>query len=267
MDRSGRIVYLGTERNPKSCLGLHGLLEDGWQVVLTIAYVPEPSERTGLAARLERMQRRVLLLVERILLRTRKGTRLPFQDMAQSCREAGVRYLRTCDRTLRSVEESIRASRPDAIVSNGWMFRISGPIARSAEVGAVNCHSSHLPEYRGGNVTFAPLINAERRSGVTVHELIAEFDAGRILAQQRVELDASDGAESLNWKRAAITAGVLIEALEKLGDESVLSDNPPSPFYFRCTYQHYMRIRLTNLLRSWMGRPALRYEPNVRGKQ
>ena len=39
MERSNKIVYLCTENNPKSYLGLEEILKDGWNVVLVIAYV------------------------------------------------------------------------------------------------------------------------------------------------------------------------------------------------------------------------------------
>ncbi|MFP4057185.1 MAG: formyltransferase family protein [Candidatus Brocadiia bacterium] len=267
MDRSGTIVYLGTEGNAKSCLGLAHLLGDGWRVALVVAYVADAGRGGGASPR-KRLRRAagsalracpVFRLACRRLRQRRP--RLEFPRLEQTCVRHGVAYEPTEDTTLAACKQQIAELEPDVLLSNGWQFRVPPEIFSLARVAALNCHSSYLPEYRGGNVTFAPLINEETRSGVTVHEMVWRFDAGRILAQQRVPIEPGETPASLNAKRARATGQVLIRALQRAGHEHLYKPNPPSPFYPRCDYATYRRYRRANRLRKLLGLPIKRYEP------
>lgn len=272
MDRNGSVAYLGTEGNPKSCLGLEGILEDGWTVELVIAYEGSPLQPTrsrppgkgvkDLAATLIGLCPTAKRLIGRIM--RGRTVSLEFRSMHELCGEYSVPYVSTSDRSLQAVKERLADASPDVILSNGWMFRVTEDVFSLARVIALNCHSSYLPEYRGGNVTYAPLINEEEESGVTVHQLVTEFDAGPILAQRRVRIDPDETPRSLNAKRAQITADVIIDGLQIAGHEASYKLNPPSPFYFRCDRATYRRYRIINFLRKQVGLPIRRYEPKNR---
>ena len=57
-----------------------------------------------------------------------------------------------------------------------------GTIARQGMV--LNLHNSLLPRHRGMNPINWALRNGERKHGVTIHKVTAEFDEGDILAQR-----------------------------------------------------------------------------------
>ncbi len=261
MDRSGSIVYLGTEGNLKSCLGLEEILADGWNVVLVIAYQGPPLDlqvRPSPAQVARRFARKLVGLcppAKRLIrgLLGRHRVSIEFKHMDQLCSEHGVPYVSTSDRSLHTVAPEVEEAEPAVVLSNGWMFKIPEDIYSVARLIALNCHSSYLPEYRGGNVTYAPLINEEEESGVTVHQLVGKFDAGPILAQRRVRIEPRETPHSLNVKRAQITGELLIEALHAAGHEDIYKPNPPSPFYFRCNRATYMRYRLVNFVRKLLG--------------
>jgi methionyl-tRNA formyltransferase len=271
MDRNSSIVYLGTENNSKSCLGLEDILEDGWHVRLVIAYEPSTQEnrRRSFLGRIECSLAKVIRLcppIERLIRRILRRRRIPieFKSMKELSGLHNVPYEAISDRSLQTLKDRIAHISPDVILSNGWMFKVTEDIFSLARLIALNCHSSYLPEYRGGNVTYAPLINAENRSGVTVHQLVERFDAGPILAQRRVSIDPGEIPQSLNAKRAQITGQVIIEAFKIAGHEELYKPNPPSPFYFRCDYATYERYKLINFLRKLIGAPIKRYEPRER---
>ncbi|MDT8301043.1 MAG: formyltransferase family protein [Sedimentisphaerales bacterium] len=270
MERSKKIVYLCTENNAKSYLGLEEILKDEWNVVLVIAYVHTTQEmaRKSLCKRLWQTlvnpRRTCLRLYARLKNVLGKNKPLKLMSIAELCELHTVQYVQTTDNSLQTMKDCIAAVSPDVVLSNGWMFKITEDVFSLAGLIALNCHSSYLPEYRGGNVTYAPLINEERQSGVTVHRLVKQFDAGLILAQERVNIEPGDSPESLITKRAQITGSVLIRALETVGHEELYKENSPSPFYFRCTYKTYRRFKRINFLRKIIGLPIKRYEPKER---
>jgi hypothetical protein len=253
---------LCTEHNAKCCLGLQGLVVDGWNIGLVIAFVPDRNRRP--TRLLLGLVRKFLLLLEKYVFGGNNVKLIPFNSCGNICGTMGISYVSTSDSSLTSVTEDLRLFSPDVILSNGWSFKINSSVSELSNIVSLNCHSSYLPDYRGGNVTYAPLINCEEKSGVTVHELTEKFDSGRILAQCRVFIDRRETTASLNAKRAMVTPGILIEALHKVGDERLYKRNPPSPFYFRCSYERYMYLRLINLVREKFGYSCRKFDPKLR---
>lgn len=270
MEKDRTIVYLGTENNPKSCLALEDILENGWNIKLVIAYSPPKviQKQTSIFHRVKskltqfiRSNQFIYTIARKLL---KKPIKLEFKNMEVLCNLYSIQYNKTTDKTLQTLKNQIEDLSPDVILSNGWMFKITDDIFSLANIITLNCHSSYLPEYRGGNVTYAPLINEEKQSGVTVHQLVDKFDAGLILAQERVTIDHNETPDSLNTKRAQITGCVICKALEVAGNKELYKPNPPSPFYFRCGYKTYKRYKRVNYLRKLLGLDIKRYEPKQR---
>ena len=268
MDRDKSIIYICTEGNAKSCYGLHTLIEDGWNIKLVIAFNKKNSKKiTSLKEFLfafRRAKNYFLRMIELSLLSQHRTCLFPFDTIIKICQNNDIDHLETEDKTLFSCYSKIIDSHPSIILLNGWMFHMASEISSIAKIVTLNCHSSYLPEYRGGNVTYAPLINQEVQSGVTVHEVVEKFDAGRIIAQHRVSVELGESSLSLNAKRALITGGVLIEALERVGQEEHYLENPISPFYFRCNYETYVKMRFFNSIRRLIGLPMKSYKSKPR---
>lgn len=94
--------------------------------------------------------------------------------------------------------------------------------------GSLNLHSGKAPEYRGSAPAFWELYHGEDSVGVTVHEVTAELDAGRILFQESVPLDpapAGDPVAYIDRYRSEVLepAGVhlLARAVRALAREGV----------------------------------------------
>ena len=80
----------------------------------------------------------------------------------------------------------------------------------------LNMHPSLLPAYRGPVPVFWQLRNAEPHTGVTLHRLSDELDAGDVLAQ--VESSLSDGLDNdqINRQLGRTGAELLLRALPEL---------------------------------------------------
>jgi len=79
-----------------------------------------------------------------------------------------------------------------------------------------NLHPSMLPKYRGPNPFFWAIKNGEQRSGVTVHELTPNVDAGAIIKQDSIELDSDETQGSLRLKLAMLAAYEVVATLDKI---------------------------------------------------
>jgi methionyl-tRNA formyltransferase len=89
----------------------------------------------------------------------------------------------------------IRAVQPDLIISASFPYRIPPEIYALARLGAVNLHPSLLPAYRGPN-PLRSIYDGVPLAGATLHWMDEDFDTGRILCQQAIELP---DALSMGW--------------------------------------------------------------------
>jgi methionyl-tRNA formyltransferase len=66
-------------------------------------------------------------------------------------------------------------------------------------MGCITLHTGKAPEYRGAAPAFWELYNGETDIGVTVHEVTADLDAGRILAQESFPLDSAPAGDPMDY--------------------------------------------------------------------
>jgi methionyl-tRNA formyltransferase len=59
----------------------------------------------------------------------------------------------------------------------------------------LNVHPSLLPRWRGAAPVERAILAGDERTGVTIHETVAELDAGPVAAQESFDLDALDAGE------------------------------------------------------------------------
>ncbi len=80
----------------------------------------------------------------------------------------------------------------DLMFSVNWRYIIPAAVYERARLGAYVFHDSLLPEYRGFSPTVWAIINGEDHTGVTLFEMVEDFDAGQIIGQQRVPILPDD---------------------------------------------------------------------------
>lgn len=111
--------------------------------------------------------------------------------------------------------EIIARAAPELMVSAGYRFLLSEAILQLPRSGALNCHPSLLPRYAGSNPWFWILRNGERVSGVTIHRMTAEADAGDIVAQQAFTIRPEMNHQAL-YNESSIRSARLLQKV--LGD-------------------------------------------------
>jgi len=82
------------------------------------------------------------------------------------------------------------------VVGAGYM-RILSPVFLKRFPAVLNVHPSLLPEFRGLRAVERALEAGVDETGVTVHFMVEEVDAGLIVAQERVPVMAGDTRETL----------------------------------------------------------------------
>ncbi len=78
---------------------------------------------------------------------------------------------------------------------------------------SLNIHGSLLPTYRGAAPIQYALFDGLHHTGVTIMEMVYEMDAGPIILQDKVAIDADDNFETLSNKLSELSVTLLDEVL------------------------------------------------------
>lgn len=80
----------------------------------------------------------------------------------------------------------------------------------------INVHCSLLPHHRGGAPIQRAIINGDKKTGVTIMEMVKKMDAGRMYASSEIPILDSDNNSSLFEKLAIIGKNLLMENIEDI---------------------------------------------------
>jgi phosphoribosylglycinamide formyltransferase-1 len=112
--------------------------------------------------------------------------------------------------------EAIKAHKPDLVVLAGFMKIIDSHFIQSLDGKIINLHPSLLPSFPGINSIESAFNFPVKVTGCTVHWVIPEIDAGTIIDQKAVTIEADDTLESLSEKVHAAEHRLLPEVIRRL---------------------------------------------------
>lgn len=151
------------------------------------------------------------------------------QFVTGTCRDAGLPVFRM--RNVNSDEglDAVRNFGPDLLVSVSCPYRIRPPMLGLPRIGCLNLHSSVLPAYAGVGTYVHVLARGEPFTGVTVHEMVEEFDAGRIVMQRTVPINEPTSVFRLFQDLCEIGGVLLAESVEACLVAGEIEGRPQDP--------------------------------------
>lgn len=139
------------------------------------------------------------------------GENVWFHSVAQRAKEYGLEVHAPQRINDREWVELIRAARPDVLFSFYYRQIVSPEILELPRLGCYNLHGSLLPRFRGRSPTNWAILLGEKKTGVTLHEMVARADAGAIVGQREVDIGEDDDARTVLLKQVEATRGLLEE--------------------------------------------------------
>ncbi len=92
----------------------------------------------------------------------------------------------------------------------------------------LNCHDGQIPRFAGRNCPTWALLEGQTEHSVTWHEMVAEVDAGRIWAQERISIGPGETSLSLNLQCHAAAQRGFEQVLDHVEQKTPPGDAPPS---------------------------------------
>lgn len=159
---------------------------------------------------------------------------------------SGVSSNSVSDKSLSEFASRSERGGFDFLVSCGWGAKISGDALSIAQVAAVNCHSSYLPDYKGGSVYRYYWANCARKAGATVHFMTDKFDGGNIITQQEFSIKVSDKPTDILTRASEFTGPLLMEAMLLVAQGYQGSKQNDGRYFLRVSRGRLMAHRVVN---------------------
>jgi formyltetrahydrofolate-dependent phosphoribosylglycinamide formyltransferase len=119
--------------------------------------------------------------------------------------------------------EKLKAYKPDLIVLAGWMHIVSPVFLEAFPNRVINLHPALPNEFAGTNAIERAYEAAQkgeiRRSGIMVHYVIPEVDAGEVIIQAEVPILATDLLEDFAARMHATEHKLIVQAIALVGDK------------------------------------------------
>jgi phosphoribosylglycinamide formyltransferase 1 len=103
---------------------------------------------------------------------------------------------------------------PDLVVSAGFMRILSAECVTKFKI--VNSHPALLPQFPGAHAVRDALAAGVTKTGTTIHWVDAGVDTGAIIAQEEVDIQASDTEESLHERIKIVERRLYVATLQQL---------------------------------------------------
>jgi len=138
------------------------------------------------------------------------GENIWFESVAALAKRNGIECASPDDPNASEFVARLKSLAPDFLFSFYYRIMLKPEVLATAARGAFNMHGSLLPKYRGRVPVNWAIINGERETGATLHEMVAKPDAGRIVGQQSVPILPDDTALEV-FNKVTVAAEMVLD--------------------------------------------------------
>ncbi len=190
--------------NNIGCEGIEALLKNGYEIQAVFTHKDDPNENVW------------------------------FRSVAELAAEKNIPVYAPEDVNNPIWIGRIKKMNPDFIFSFYYRNMLKKEILDIPAKKAYNLHGSLLPKYRGRCPINWAVINGEKETGVTLHEMTAHPDDGAIVGQEKFAILSNDTALDVHEKAAKAAAKLLNAVLPKLakGKIKTVKQNEKDASYF-----------------------------------
>ncbi len=139
-----------------------------------------------------------------------------------------IKTIKTAKVNSDEVFEFTQNNEIDVLISFNCPEKIKKRLLDKPSKIPINIHLGYLPSYRGVFPVFHAFINKEKFVGATIHIMNENFDDGKILLQEKVEIEESDDMLTLYEKTFSLIPNLTIDALNGILHNNIeLKSNDP----------------------------------------
>ncbi len=115
-----------------------------------------------------------------------------------------------------AAQQELAALKPDLMVVAAYGLLLPQAVLDLPRYGCLNIHGSLLPRWRGAAPIQRAILAGDGETGITIMQMEAGLDTGPMLHKVATPITPDDTAARLHDRLAALGAGALLEALDRL---------------------------------------------------
>lgn len=148
----------------------------------------------------------------------------PLHPMRELAERRGIEVFAPESINSDEARAQLAGMRADLFVVCDYGQILSRETLAVARLGGINLHGSLLPKYRGAAPIQWAIYHGETETGVSVIHMTPRLDAGPVLVQRRLTIEADETAGQLEPRLAALGPDAVLEAIARLaaGDTSAI---------------------------------------------
>lgn len=150
-----------------------------------------------------------------------RGNKINYTPVKQFALENNLKIVQPKNFKEEDTISKIKEMNPDLIVVVAYGKILPKSLLEIPKFGAINVHSSLLPKYRGAAPINAAIINGEKKTGVSIMEIVEELDAGAVFAKKELDIEEDDDFLSLHDKLKKLGSDLLIEVIANIEEGNV----------------------------------------------
>ncbi len=139
-----------------------------------------------------------------------------FGSVAKLCAEHGIACITPNDGRGQALQAQVTQLAPDFIFSFYYRHMLPMALLDLAKHGAFNLHGSLLPQYRGRVPVNWAVLHGETETGISLHRMTAQADAGYLVGWQSVPILPDDTAYQVMGKLCVASEQLLWRVLPQL---------------------------------------------------
>lgn len=151
---------------------------------------------------------------------------------------------------------NIEKLQPDYLFVACFPWKLPPELFHLPKIAALNAHPSMLPAYRGPQPVFWQLHNGEIKTGVSLHLINDEMDAGDIVLQTEVPLRPGMRGRAIDSKLGEFASKLFLEAMRLYHLNNI---NPQPQSWIQASYMPEPKFEDFELTTRWSARQAFMF--------
>lgn len=138
--------------------------------------------------------------------------------VAQCAKELGLELFQPV--RLKDDYQRIIDCKADMIVTAAYGQIVPDAVLQSVKR-AINVHGSLLPKYRGGAPIQRSIMAGDKKTGISIIEMVSRLDAGRIFAKEEIEITDDDNSSTMFEKLSLLGCDLLMNTIEDIYNDKI----------------------------------------------
>lgn len=146
-----------------------------------------------------------------------RGRKVRYSAVKQTALDLGLRIEQPATLRNDSALTTLHALAPDVMVVVAYGLILPAEVLAIPRYGCINIHASLLPRWRGAAPIQRAIEHGDAQSGITIMQMDAGLDTGRILARYPVAIGSRETGQSLHDRLASLGGQAIVEVLADIG--------------------------------------------------